>query len=1076
MPLLAIWFILSCNGMAKRILLLFLPLLLCCYGASATHIVGGEFELRHVSEYNYRLLFNLYFDKVNGSPGARDPFVNVHIFEKGSNKFVATIGLTLRSETPMNYTNIGCTTSDVQTTTMQYYEDIYLDPAIYTNPEGYYVVWERCCRNNTVTNIVDPGAAGTTFYMEFPAVVKNGAPFRNSSPKLSPPPNDYACVGELFYYNFGSTDPDGDELVYDLVTPLNGNSSTTSIIPPPTSAPYPEISWLSGYSKDQQIQGAPAINIDKKTGRLTVQPDHVGLFVFGVRCQEYRNGVKIGEVRRDFQLLVKACRLNTAPIVSAITDGGTTTYKEGELIKITPTSSRCIKVYFTDPDNEETLSLTAKPVNFNNNYFRLEGITSGKVNSVNGEKVLEASLCLDRCFDTKGQTYLLDLIVSDNGDNGCGLPKQDTLRLSMVVEPMPDKPPGISFSTNTKIYTVEAGDILEFGVTGSDPDNEEVIISAQGKGFDLSAQNIIFESKTGIGTVRSGFRWPITCETVKQPSYQIEFKVVSPTCGNNVTRTEVVEVRVKQYNITNNTVSAEQTICSGQTPSRLTGSVPSGGNAPYNFTWEISTSGSSGFTEAPGINNTIHYTPPALNQTTWFRRKVTSGLCSESVSEAVKITVNEAIRNNTIAGTQTTCAGTVPALITGSNPSGGSGTYNYLWEYSHESETSGFKPAPGNNSTHSYQPGALTQTAWFRRIVRSAPCPAEPSEAVKITVNPTITNNTITGSQLVCYGNTTTPLTGTAPAGGNGTYTYRWEYSTVSATDGFAPASGNNSGATYTSGSLTQKTWFRRVVVSAPCESISNAVLATVELLPEPPLAKGSTVCPNEAATITASTPVSSYKLEWYDQPTGGNLLHTGSSYTTPALANTTDYFVQTVNSNGCASSERVRVTATVAPPVADAGEDKTIIQGKQVELRAKGGAKYTWSPATGLSSTNVANPVASPKETTTYTVTVTTEFGCVATDEVTVTVLPRIEPTNAITLNGDNVNDTWHIRNIEYYPNCNVKVFTRWGNLIFDSKGYQEPWNGMHNGKPLPMAAYYYLIDLGMDEEPVSGSITLIK
>ncbi|MBC5993409.1 Ig-like domain-containing protein [Pontibacter cellulosilyticus] len=1062
--------------MAKRFLLLLLPFFLC-FTASATHIVGGEFELRHISDNNYRLFFNLYFDQVNGSPGARDMAVNVNIFEKGTNSFITSIRLPFRSESAMNYTNVGCTTSDIKTTVMLYYEDVFLDPAIYTNAAGYYAVWERCCRNNTVTNISEPGSAGTTFYMEFPAVVKNGNAFRNSSPKLSPPPNDYACVDELFYYNFGSTDADGDQLVYDLVTPLNGNSSPTSIIPPPTSGPYQEISWLSGYSKDQQIQGDPAVTIDEKTGRLTVKPAHTGLFVFGVRCQEYRNGVKIGEVRRDFQLLVKACRKNEDPIVSAITDGAAKTYKEGELIRITPTSSRCIKVYFTDPDKDETLRLTTKPVNFNNNYFSFKGVTTGMVNTAGGEKVLEASLCLDRCFDTKGQTYLLDLIVSDNGDNGCGLPKTDTLRLSMVVEPMPDKPPGLSFSTNKTVYTVDAGDVLTFDVTGRDPDNEEVIISAQGKGFDLSSQGITFDSRTGVGTITSPFTWQITCETIKQPSYQIEFKVVSPTCGNNVTRTEIVEIKTKQYNITNNTASAGQTICTGESPIRLTGSLPAGGNAPYVYTWEMSTAGASNsFTPAPGANNAQHYSPPALTQTTWYRRKVTSGLCTESISEAVKVTVNELISNNVVSGAQTICTNTAPAILTGQNPSGGNGTYTYRWEYSHESESSGFKPAPGTNNQPQYQPGALTQTTWYRRVAISDPCPAVPSQAVKITVVPVVTENIISESQLVCYDKTTKPLAGNQPKGGTGTYTYRWEYSTTSATAGFATAPGNNTGATYTSGPLTQKTWFRRVVGSAPCESISNVILATVDPLPDIPLARGATVCPNETATITASTPVSSYKLEWYDQPTGGDLLHTGSSYTTPALAASKDYYVQTVNSNGCACSPRVKVTATVAPPAADAGKDKTIIQGKQTELRATGGTKFSWSPAAGLSDPNIATPVASPRETTTYKVTVTSEYGCVSTDEVTITVLPRIEPTNAITLNGDNVNDTWHIRNIEYYPNCKVKVFTRWGNLIYDSKGYQEPWNGMHNGKPLPMAAYYYVIDLGMEEEPISGSITLIK
>ncbi|WP_439879966.1 gliding motility-associated C-terminal domain-containing protein [Pontibacter sp. MBLB2868] len=1064
--------------MNKRLLLLLIIPLFLSAKAFATHIVGGEFELRHTSNYNYRLFFNLYFDKVNGLPLAKDQNVYVAIFEQGTNRQIRSIMLPLRSETPMSYTNVGCSTSDLKTDKIQYYEDLYLDPAIYNNPTGYYVVWERCCRNNTITNIQSPDASGTTFYMEFPPVIKNGVFFQNSSPRLSPPPNDYACVDELFYYNFGSTDPDGDVLVYDIVTPLNGYSSPGNVIPPPSSAPYPEIQWLPGYSKDNQIQGTPPVNIDATTGRLTVKPGFVGLYVFGVRCQEFRNGEKIGEVRRDFQLLVKACSRNETPEISTLTPGTNTTYVEGQVIRISATDPRCFKVYFTDPDQDEPLSLSAVPVNFSNSFFNLSGTTNGIVNTVGGEKVLEATLCLEKCFDTNGETFLLDLIASDNGDNGCGLPKQAIIRLSLVVEPQEDQPPVISFSTPKRIIEVEAGDVVSFDVLGMDPDDEEVTISAVGKGFDLSTQNISFETKTGMGNVSSPFSWQIDCEAINQPTYQIEF-TASSSCGDDIFQKEIVEFRTIRYDIVNNTVTGEQTICSGQVPSALSGTLPTGGKAtlPYQYTWEMSsTNQNSGFTTAPGSSDQQNYSPPALFKTTWFRRRVTSGLCSAHVSEPIKVVVNEAIANNTVSGNQTICINSTPALLAGSNPTGGNSTYAYLWEYSQQSENSGFKPANGINNTQNYQPEALSQTTWYRRVAMSSTCDALTSQAVKITIVPAVTQNNISGAQLVCFGNAPTELTGIVPGGGTGSFSYRWEYSTESAATGFIPAPGTNTNAVYIPGPLKQSTWFRRVVTSTPCESISNAVFITVDPLPQSPLTEGAVICPDEMAILKATPKVSGHVLQWYDQATGGNLVYTGKVFTTPALQVTTDYFVQTVNSNGCVSTLRTKVTATVMPPTADAGQDKTIIEGSYAALRAKGGVSYTWSPAGSVSNPNIPNPIARPQQTTTYTVSVVSELGCIYTDEVTVTVLPRIAPTNALTVNGDGANDTWAIRNIEYYPNCRVQVFTKWGARIFDSRGYTQPWDGTHNGSPLPMAAYYFLIDLGMGTEPVAGSVTLIK
>ncbi|WP_162053437.1 gliding motility-associated C-terminal domain-containing protein [Pontibacter pamirensis] len=787
----------------KLRLLLLLFSLCSCFNAFATHIVGGEFELQHLTGYNYRLILHLYFDDINGDPNRKDNFVRAGIFEKGTDRSIKAIQLPIRGSSAISYSNVSCTTSDLKTSKITYSESIYLDPAIYNSPNGYYVASEICCRNSPINNMA-PGEAGTTYYMEFPAVVMNGIFFKNSSPQLPPPISDYACAGELFYYNLSGTDADGDKLVYDLVTPLSGHSSPgDNSMPPASSAPYPEIEWLPGHNKNNQILGSPALSIDNTTGRLTVRPGNLGLFVFGVRCQEFRNGVKIGEVRRDFQLLVKDCLDNETPQVSALVPGSTKLYQEGQVLRISATDSRCIKVLFTDPDKDEQISIAAQPVNFNNSYFSLSN-ESGVVNGGNQEEVLEALLCLDKCFDTKGGIYLLNLIVSDNGDNACSLPKQDTLQLSLLVEPVPNHPPGISLSTTKRVMEVSGGDIISFDVTGTDLDNEEITVSATGKNFDISSQNITFEAKSGIGQASTPFTWQIDCEALQNASYQIEFTVTSASCGSQVTKTEIIEVITVRHPIGNNSVTDNQALCFGETPQPLTGSLPTGGKGPFIYSWEVSTSGSKdGFMPAPGTNNEQHYTPPILGKTAWYRRKVTSGLCNESISETAKIT------------------------------------------------------------------------------------------------------------------------------------------------------------------------------------------------------------------------------------------------------------------------------TDVIEP---DAGEDITIIQGSVAGLKAKGGEIYSWSPATGLSDPNILNPIAKPVETTTYTVTMTAESGCTYTDEVTITVLPRLDPTNTITLNGDNINDNWHIRNVEFYPNCRVQVFTRWGAQIFDSKGYQEPWDGTQNGEPLPMAAYYYIIDLGMKEKPISGTINIIK
>jgi len=71
--------------------------------------------------------------------------------------------------------------------------------------------------------------------------------------------------------------------------------------------------------------------------------------------------------------------------------------------------------------------------------------------------------------------------------------------------------------------------------------------------------------------------------------------------------------------------------------------------------------------------------------------------------------------------------------------------------------------------------------------------------------------------------------------------------------------------------------------------------------------------------------------------------------------------------------------------------------------------------------------------------------------------------------------NDTWTIENIADFPDCTVKIFNAWGNQVFSSKGYQEPWDGTWNNKKLPAGTYYYVIDLGDGSDIISGSVNIV-
>ncbi|TPE45466.1 Ig-like domain-containing protein [Pontibacter mangrovi] len=560
--------------------------------------------------------------------------------------------------------------------------------------------------------------------------------------------------------------------------------------------------------------------------------------------------------------------------------------------------------------------------------------------------------------------------------------------------------------------------------------------------------------------------------------------VYSGSCAEN-TSNVVAVVAVDPVPASANTVTAEATeICEGDTPPTLIGSEPSGGGGrPYTFLWEVSTQGATtGFASAPGTNNDVNYTlaPGQLSSgENWFRRAVTSGGCT-SYSEPVKLTLYPALANNTISTEDANaCIGTAPAILTGSEPTGGSGSYTYLWQSSTTGPDAGFGAATGTNAGQSYSPGNLGRTTWFRRIVRSAACGADTSAVLEISVSPAVRNNSITARQSeACMGQQPEEITGSTPTAGAGGYAYLWESSTIGPDAGFVQAAGTNTGQSYTPAALNRDTWFRRIVFSGGCSDTSNVAAVAVLPVPEPPTiaANNVTACLNGSATLAVATP-GGMEYRWYTASTGGSPVFVGPEFVIDNVTETVTYYVETANDQECVSAARAPATVTVVVPEANAGEDVTIIQGQPVELRGSGGATYLWEPATGLNDPTLQSPIARPDETITYTLTITTAEGCVDTASVTVEVIPAIEVPNAFSPNGDNVNEVWEIKNYEDYPDMRVEVFNRWGNKIFSSKGYGVPWDGTYNGKELPVATYYYLIYLrSTNEEPISGNVTIIR
>ena len=448
---------------------------------------------------------------------------------------MASVLLPLISNTFVNYTNPACTVGSLSTKALVYRSTIELPPGLYNGAQGYYAAVERCCRNVTISNI--EANAAQTFYLEFPAVVRGGRAFRDSTPRVFPPLADYACLGEVFTYDFAGQDADGDSLVYDMVTPLNGHSTRIDPKPAPAGAPYTEVVWAANRGVSNQVPGAPALGIGARSGRLTVRPSATGLFVFGVRCQEFRRGVKIGETRRDFQIFVLTCPRNAAPSLALLPGpSNRATYRPGrDTLRLVPGGPRCVRLRFTDPDPRSRLSLSLRNVDYAGALPTFTTATVGTVHQAGQPDTLLATLCFSDCVNTFGKVAHLDVLVADDG---CSLPKHDTVHLAFIGVPPPNAPPTLTSTAGPTLpLRVRPGQTLAFDLIGTDTDGDPLLFTlAGGAGFAPAGLGAVLVPQAQVGPVRRArFTWPVDCRAITTPPGQVQqlvFTASSTTpCG-----------------------------------------------------------------------------------------------------------------------------------------------------------------------------------------------------------------------------------------------------------------------------------------------------------------------------------------------------------------------------------------------------------------------------------------------------------------------------------------------------------------------------------------------------------------
>jgi gliding motility-associated-like protein len=165
-------------------------------------------------------------------------------------------------------------------------------------------------------------------------------------------------------------------------------------------------------------------------------------------------------------------------------------------------------------------------------------------------------------------------------------------------------------------------------------------------------------------------------------------------------------------------------------------------------------------------------------------------------------------------------------------------------------------------------------------------------------------------------------------------------------------------------------------------------------------------------------------------------------------------------------------IIATINPLQVALGESASLLV-----VGADNDYPVQWTPGQYLDDPNSLNPEVFAEETTSFQVS--GQVGnCPVTDVVSLTVGSPIEIFTAFSPNGDGANDIWNIGQIERFPTCQVEVFDRWGQSVFKSVGYEQPWDGTYKGKYLPTGAYYYVVELNSLEvtiPPATGVVSIV-
>jgi gliding motility-associated-like protein/uncharacterized repeat protein (TIGR01451 family) len=518
-------------------------------------------------------------------------------------------------------------------------------------------------------------------------------------------------------------------------------------------------------------------------------------------------------------------------------------------------------------------------------------------------------------------------------------------------------------------------------------------------------------------------------------------------------------------------------------------------------------------------NDTLLINPIRLSDTSSYYNVQIQGSCATSiVSDSVVLIVNQAPIITEEPVNISKCEGDTALFVvkaTGSNLS-------YQWKKGTSNVTNSSNISGANSDTLKINAITIADSSTQYYVVVSGSCaPADSSVYVSLNVNKIAVINTEPTNQIACEGSS---ISVNAIANGSN-LTYQWRRGTNNLIDTGSISGSNSNQLTINPAQLSDADTSYYLIITGTCGAPIQTIRVSITVNEVPiALASGDTLlCINDTLRLVAQTIVGA-TYQWTgpnsfsstDQnPTILNAAIINSGlYTLVVTRNSCPSLPATININinDCSVNIRIIKTASNIRPIINQHVDFTInvtntgtanASGVSVTDILKSGYTYvsstttvgTYNPTTGIwligdlaiGQTATATIKALVKATGDYNNTATVSGNEIDIDIADNTASITLEPTDffipeGFSPNGDGINDLFIIRGIEYYPSCSIKIYNRWGSLVYNANPYKNDWDGKANNgisignESLPIGSYFYLIDLGDETDVIKGTIYLNK